>query len=76
MADASEATADAIERALAEATETLGRPAMLTGWVAVLEWTDADGDRWLTKENSPTMSWWHADGMHHAALYDWDDEDD
>lgn len=43
---------------------------VLTGWVAVTEWMDADGDRWLTFGRCPSTTSWAGRGMLAAALDD------
>lgn len=52
-----------------------GHPSVVIGWALVVEWSAADGDRWLTflatdarGEPSPT---WQAQGYLHNALHDW-----
>lgn len=48
------------------------RPAVLTGWVVVAEWMDDDGEKWLSRAHSASLTEWHANGLHHEALYgDW-----
>lgn len=51
--------------------------ALLTGWAIVTEWMAPDGERWLSKAHAASSAEWHAQGMHHAALYDdWPTADD
>ena len=50
-------------------------PLVLTSWVLVSEWMDADGARWLDRLWSPTSTRWLREGMLHAALYG-DDQPD
>jgi len=53
------------------------RAALLTGWVVVTEWIDEDGETWLSKSHSASVSHWAANGMHHEALYgDWPSADE
>jgi hypothetical protein len=49
--------------------------AILTGWVVVAEWMDADGGKHLTRLSSKPVTTWLVAGMLHEALYggDWDD---
>ena len=48
-------------------------PLVLTSWVLVSEWMDAEGNRWLDRLWHPGTSRWLRAGMLHEALYGTDD---
>lgn len=57
-----------------------GSPTVVLGWAIVVEWSAADGDRWLTYlatdargDAAPT---WQAQGYLHNALNDWPNRDE
>lgn len=78
MIDDSDERRDAIDAFLrAQRPTDIDRPAVLTGWVLVMEWMADDGECWLTRGHAASLTSWHADGLHHEALYgDWPDDDD
>lgn len=77
MPDDSDERRDRLDAFLSELGPDLERPAVLTGWAIVTEWMDDEGDRWLSKAHAASLAMWHADGLHHAALYDdWPDDDE
>lgn len=47
---------------------TAGQP-LLSEWIAVLCWVDADGDSFLTRIGSDNLLAHHADGLLHSGLY-------
>lgn len=56
------------ERALISAAIQNAAPerrpeALLTGWVVVAEWMDANGDKWLTRYSDESVTAWLAEGM-------------
>lgn len=71
--DSSDPQRDAIHEALqANSLAALDRGGVLTGWVVVMEWMDEQGERWISKAHSSTLTHWSAHGFHHEALYgDW-----
>jgi len=79
MDDPSDPKRDAIHAALQEngTVSTDDRAAILVNWVVVTEWMDENGGRWLAKCHSASMPHWHAQGLHHEALYgNWPDADE
>lgn len=48
---------------------------MLTRWVVIAEWMDADGHKDLIAENATDMEQWDVDGLLQYALnnVDWED---
>jgi hypothetical protein len=71
--DESDPSRDAVHEAIQQNLPT-GREAILTGWVVVAEWMDHQGERWLSKGYSASLTAWSARGMHHEVLYgNWPD---
>jgi hypothetical protein len=73
--DDSDPRRDAIHEKLQElGPHQLEKAAVLTGFVLVCEWMDEDGERWLSKCHSSSLTNWTASGLHHEALYgNWPD---
>jgi hypothetical protein len=53
---------------------------IITSWIVVAEWINADGEEVLAAFTSPCLTYWKANGMLEAApyqiVYEDDDEDD
>ena len=50
--------------------------ALLTGWVAVMEWVTADGNRYLSSMRADNTPAWQVKGMLHESLFGgWMDDD-
>jgi hypothetical protein len=77
---------DGAEQAISDALAKLagevageGKNAVCTNWVLVAEWSDTDGEHWLSRwwdENRPV---WQRDGLLHHALFSsnrWDEDDE
>lgn len=75
--DESDERRDALHAFLQEQGPDIDKPAVLVGFAVVLDWSDVDGDRWVSKAHSASIPSWHADGLYHRALYgDWSDDED
>jgi hypothetical protein len=66
---------EALERAKPRAIQ--GLTSVLTGWVVVAEYMDADGDKWLSRFQSEGMTTWSRAGLLHEGLQGstWDADD-
>lgn len=64
---------DAIAEYTPDITEATGG-AVLTGWVVIAEWMDADGKRYLSNCIAENTTPWTARGMMHDVLFggEWD----
>lgn len=56
-----------------------GERSLVYGWTLIVEWSAADGDRWLTylatdALGGPAPTWQPQGHMHHA-LHDWPNRD-
>lgn len=70
MSDNSDPRRDAIHQFLNDqGPADMERNAVLVGWVIVCDWMDDEGERWLSKAHSSSITTWGASGMHHDALY-------
>ncbi len=79
MRDDSDPDRDSIHEALQKNSPQGKAGSLLTGWVVVTEWMDADGDKVLAKAHSANIAQWAANGYHFEALHGvWppDEEDD
>ncbi len=77
MRDDSDPDRDAIHEALQKNSPQSRAGSLLTGWVLVTEWMDADGDKTLAKAHSANVASWAANGYHFEALHGaWPDEED
>lgn len=43
--------------------------AMCTAWIVIAEWTDSNGDYWMTRQQDETSPSWRVKGLLHDALY-------
>lgn len=75
--DDSDPRRDALHAFLQEQGPVTGQAAVLTGWVVIFEWMGEDGNRWLAKGHSASLTGWAANGFHHEALYaEWGEDND
>lgn len=76
MADVSDDVRDAIHAAIQEhGMKTLDKPAVLVGWALVCDWSDTDGERWLSRGWSHSLPRWFAEALYREGL-EWDERED
>ena len=76
MADTSDAVRDAIHAAIQEhAVKELDKPAVLVGWAMVCDWSDSDGERWLSRGYSSSLPVWFAEALFREGL-EWNERGD
>lgn len=84
MIDDSDPRRDHITQAIQHASslpsgdpdDDLPEGSLVVGWALVVDYMSPDGDRWLSRAHSASLTKWQANGMYHEALHgDWSEED-